>query len=110
RRDDLGPHREPPGRGAGLRCHFVATSVFGSASADHVPGARARADLRARPGPEVEGRAGAPPAFAGGGMNPGIARLLVLGLLRRGVRVGQLTVIEGGRRYVFGSGSPRASV
>jgi cyclopropane-fatty-acyl-phospholipid synthase len=43
-------------------------------------------------------------------MNPALARRLVLGLLRRGVRVGQLTVVEGDRRYVFGSGSPRASV
>ena len=38
-----------------------------------------------------------------------IARAIVLGLLAR-VRLGRLTVVEGGRRLVLGNGAPQATV
>jgi cyclopropane-fatty-acyl-phospholipid synthase len=38
-----------------------------------------------------------------------IARLIVLGLLSR-IREGQLTVVEEGRRHVYGSGAPKATL
>ena len=64
--------------------------------------AHARPDLRPRARAEAQGRP-APPTPGG------LVRRVVLALLKR-IESGQLTVIEDGRRLVFGSGSPQATV
>ena len=64
--------------------------------------AHARPDLRPRDRAEAQGRP-APPAPGG------LVRRVVLALLKR-IESGQLTVVEDGRRLVFGSGSPQATV
>ena len=66
--------------------------------------ARQRADLRARARAEAQGRPG--PPQAGGRV---MARRIVMWLLGR-IRVGRLTVVEGHRRTVIGSGAPAAVV
>jgi cyclopropane-fatty-acyl-phospholipid synthase len=43
-------------------------------------------------------------------VSPALARSIVRGLFLGGVRVGSLTVVEGGRRWSFGEGAPAATV
>jgi cyclopropane-fatty-acyl-phospholipid synthase len=43
-------------------------------------------------------------------MSRSLARAIVLGLFRGGVRTGSLTVVEGSQRWAFGSGAPTATV
>ena len=76
-------------------------------------GAGAGAHLRTRARAQAPRRARAPPPRGGrpgDGARDRSARATAASLLLRAIRVGSLTVVEGGARRTFGSGPPTATI